>query len=179
MTESEQTHVPQEASQEAQLSESQPAPESQETPVSLGEGGAENAPLSPPSSSDVSAQAEKVLTEKGDTLSDLDKQYLEGLKDLKGVHGVVTPNPDGTYSPVNMKVPETIPAESSTGPVTMKIGYRFKSDDIIVTLKADSLVLSNEVLTHKLAQRLMKEQPHDFRAYIKRGYYEANSNYFK
>ena len=78
-----------------------------------------------------------------------------------------------------LPVPETIPAESSTGPVTMKIGYRFKSDDIIVTLKADSLVLSNEVLTHKLAQRLMKEQPHDFRAYIKRGYYEANSNYFK
>ena len=179
MTESEQTPISPEIPQEGQSEQAQPSVEGQETPVDLDENGASDAPSLSESPADVSVQAEKILNERGDTLSDIDKEYLKSLMDLKGVQGVVTPNPNGTYSPMNMKVPEETPAQSSAGPVTVKIGYRFKSDDIIVTLKADSLVLSNGVLTHKLALRLMKEQPHDFRAYIKRGYYEANSNYFK
>ena len=155
------------------LAEQANGPTPEETPALV----PPNVPAEP---IDIAAQAAFVLESQSETLNEVDREYLTRLSvEMKGVDGILSMNPNGTYAPMNAAAVEAIEAESSTGPVRVKIGYRFISDETSVVLSSTKQVLSNESLTHKLAKKLLIEQPHDFKAYMKRGYYDETSNYWK
>ena len=129
---------------------------------------------------DIAAQAAFVLESQSEKLNEIDREYLTRLSvEMKGVEGVLSMNPNGTYAPMNAAATEAVEAKSSTGPVRVRIGYRFTSDEISVMLNSTKQSLSNDNLTHALAKKLLMEQPHDFKAYMKRGYYDETSNYWK
>lgn len=125
----------------------------------------------------IKQQAQEILS--GDSvISETDRKFLEFVAgaDFADRAGVLHVNPDGTYAPMNIER-DPVDAESSSGPVQVKPGYKFREDDISIEID-DVGRIANGSMTHKQMLLLKKRMPNAFRNFVVRQWYETNDPYW-
>ncbi len=129
-------------------------------------------------------QAEALLNApEADKLSKVDRDYLTQIAqhpDISKSDGVLTPNPDGTWAPINAPT-KPIVADSSKGEVKVYPAYGFKDPATTYHFprEAQGPFYADEQLTKKLAERIMREDPTWFRLNMGRRWRKSTDPYWE